>query len=187
MARFHINPATGETGACKATIKCPFGDMEHDHYDSAESARSAYEKKAEAEYTRTGSLKRPAAAAAPARIFASSGSRELVGSVMGKDYSSVISNAKDRAAMASSYFSKPAPAASLDMARHTEAASAETRTGATAALAARRTSAASGKASLSSVATASTASATDTRAALAARTSTGSKFLAGARSMANAA
>jgi len=43
MARFHINPKTGNAGACKATQgKCPFGD-ESLHYTSAAAAREAFE------------------------------------------------------------------------------------------------------------------------------------------------
>ncbi len=44
MARFHVNPETGNTGSCRATKHCPFGDFEKDHYDTAIEAREAYEK-----------------------------------------------------------------------------------------------------------------------------------------------
>lgn len=47
MARYHINPLTGNPTVCKAKIKCRFGGMEHDHYDSKEEAREAYERSAE--------------------------------------------------------------------------------------------------------------------------------------------
>lgn len=43
MAKYHINKK-GEPGACYATRKCPFGDVE-DHYESKELARNAYETK----------------------------------------------------------------------------------------------------------------------------------------------
>lgn len=43
MAKFHINPATGDPGPCRAKQQCPFGDMESDHYASKEEARAAYE------------------------------------------------------------------------------------------------------------------------------------------------
>lgn len=43
MARYHINPRTGEPGTCRARHACPFGDLESDHYDSPEAAREAYE------------------------------------------------------------------------------------------------------------------------------------------------
>ena len=43
MSRYHINPATGEPGACRARVRCPFGDMETDHFPSAAEARRAYE------------------------------------------------------------------------------------------------------------------------------------------------
>lgn len=44
MARYHINPQTGDPGVCKAMVKCPYGDLDKDHYDSKEAARKAYEK-----------------------------------------------------------------------------------------------------------------------------------------------
>lgn len=40
---YHINPQTGEPGPCRARKSCPFGDLEADHYGSAEEARAAYE------------------------------------------------------------------------------------------------------------------------------------------------
>jgi len=43
MAKYHINPTTGEPGQCKARKSCPFGDLENDHYTSAEAAREAFE------------------------------------------------------------------------------------------------------------------------------------------------
>lgn len=42
---FHINPKTGEPGPCKAMVSCPFGDLEADHYATADDARQAYEEK----------------------------------------------------------------------------------------------------------------------------------------------
>ncbi len=44
MARYHINPATGDVGLCRARKNCPFGDFEHDHYATPEAARAAFEK-----------------------------------------------------------------------------------------------------------------------------------------------
>lgn len=45
MTTFHVNPNSGETGACKARLgRCPFGTSE-DHYPSAADARGAYEAK----------------------------------------------------------------------------------------------------------------------------------------------
>ncbi len=46
MAKFHVNPATGEPGICRARRNCPFGGAE-EHYDSKEAARAAYERKME--------------------------------------------------------------------------------------------------------------------------------------------
>lgn len=43
MARFHINPKTGEPGKCSASkVNCPFGN-EKNHYPSREAARKAFE------------------------------------------------------------------------------------------------------------------------------------------------
>lgn len=43
MTKYHVNPATGNPGACRATQRCPFGSLEEDHFDSPEQARGAYE------------------------------------------------------------------------------------------------------------------------------------------------
>lgn len=50
MAKYHINPKTGNAGACRADNKCPFGG-EDKHYASKSEARAAYEKTAETEVT----------------------------------------------------------------------------------------------------------------------------------------
>lgn len=42
MNKFHIN-SKGEPGSCSATIKCPFGDFETEHFNSKEEARDFYE------------------------------------------------------------------------------------------------------------------------------------------------
>ncbi len=42
MAKFHINPKTGEPGQCRAEKQCPFGGDEA-HFTSKEAARQAYE------------------------------------------------------------------------------------------------------------------------------------------------
>lgn len=44
---FHINPKTGEAGACKAEKACPFGSSA-EHFSTREDARAAYEKSQEA-------------------------------------------------------------------------------------------------------------------------------------------
>lgn len=44
MTRYHINPSTGDPSVCRAKIKCPFGDVVHEHFDSAEAARQSYER-----------------------------------------------------------------------------------------------------------------------------------------------
>lgn len=63
MAKFHIKE-DGSPGACSATVKaCPRGG-EHEHYDTAEDARRAYEKVNEG--TAWGSMKKPAGAKPPA-------------------------------------------------------------------------------------------------------------------------
>lgn len=43
MARYHVNPRTGEPGPCRARVACPYGDLTKDHFDSKEDARAAYE------------------------------------------------------------------------------------------------------------------------------------------------
>lgn len=45
MARYHINPRTGDPGVCSARISCPYGSLESDHFDSKEAARAAYEER----------------------------------------------------------------------------------------------------------------------------------------------
>ncbi len=45
MAKYHINPESGEAGLCRAKHNCPFGDLETEHYSTAEDARKAYEAK----------------------------------------------------------------------------------------------------------------------------------------------
>jgi hypothetical protein len=43
MARYHVNPQTGNPGICKATQSCPFGDLTKDHFPSREKASRSYE------------------------------------------------------------------------------------------------------------------------------------------------
>lgn len=43
MAKYHINPFSGEPNVCSAKIKCPFGDLESDHFATQAAARAAYE------------------------------------------------------------------------------------------------------------------------------------------------
>ena len=43
MARYHINPKTGNVNVCRAKKSCPFGDMALDHYSTPDLARRAYE------------------------------------------------------------------------------------------------------------------------------------------------
>ena len=49
MAKFHVNPETGRASQCAASFKCPFGDLESDHYATAAEARKSYEQKMQAE------------------------------------------------------------------------------------------------------------------------------------------
>jgi hypothetical protein len=44
MAKYHINPTTGNPALCKAKHQCRFGDIETDHFESFDEARAAYEK-----------------------------------------------------------------------------------------------------------------------------------------------
>ncbi len=46
MSKYHVNPKTGNPGACKAQANCPFG-AEEDHFETRESARKSYEQKQE--------------------------------------------------------------------------------------------------------------------------------------------
>lgn len=47
MAKYHINPETGNPGVCRATVSCRFGDSDK-HFDSKEDARQFYEREQEA-------------------------------------------------------------------------------------------------------------------------------------------
>lgn len=42
MAKYHIDLA-GNPGVCRATKRCPYGDLERDHFTSPELARKSYE------------------------------------------------------------------------------------------------------------------------------------------------
>jgi len=44
MARYHINPNTGNAGVCKAKVNCPYGDLEKDHFNTKWEAMRAYEE-----------------------------------------------------------------------------------------------------------------------------------------------
>lgn len=182
MARFHTNRETGVSGPCRATIACPFGDMVNDHHDSIEGARAAYENEVSTDFPPV-ALKKLKAPAKPARLFGSPKSQELVGSVMGKDYASVISDAKVRASLATEYFSSKGPySPTIDLNAHTTPASSSTRSDALAALSARRSSVASSS-FFSETAPAKASTAVDARAALSARSSQSNSFLSGARKL----
>lgn len=43
MAKFHINPNTGEPGRCVAVIRCKYGQGDESHFDTKFEAREAYE------------------------------------------------------------------------------------------------------------------------------------------------
>lgn len=45
MAKFHVNPNTGEPGPCRAVHQCRFGVSEDKHFNSPEEARADYENK----------------------------------------------------------------------------------------------------------------------------------------------
>lgn len=49
MIKYHISPRTGEPMKCIAKGKCPFGDLETDHYPSKDEARAAFESKMNAQ------------------------------------------------------------------------------------------------------------------------------------------
>lgn len=44
MSKFHINDE-GNPGPCSAEFRCPFGDLDDDHFSSPQEARDAYEVK----------------------------------------------------------------------------------------------------------------------------------------------
>lgn len=44
MPKYHIN-SKGNPGPCKATIECPYGDLQKDHYSTVKEARKAFEKR----------------------------------------------------------------------------------------------------------------------------------------------
>lgn len=136
MAKFHINPNTGEPGLCKATISCPFGG-EDNHFDSPEAARAVFEDRMA---DQTFNQAKVATASATPTMFASDKARSLLSTVVGKDYDQVISNAKERASLATDYFNgKVKTNVTMDdFARATSPASEETANDARAALSARR-------------------------------------------------
>lgn len=45
MPRYHVSPRTGNAVVCKAKVRCPFGDLQRDHYSSREEALAAYEER----------------------------------------------------------------------------------------------------------------------------------------------
>ncbi len=59
MAKYHINPKTGNPNICRADVSCPFGDMEADHYGTKGEALKAYEKTHPGSFK--GSAKKPGA------------------------------------------------------------------------------------------------------------------------------
>lgn len=58
MAKYHINPSNGQVGVCHAVTNCPFGDLQKDHYSSAEDARAHYEEKMSGAHSSVPSLKK---------------------------------------------------------------------------------------------------------------------------------
>lgn len=58
MAKFHVNPNTGNAGSCKSTKgKCPFGS-EEEHFSSPEAASAAAEKMMSEQYSAVNSAYR---------------------------------------------------------------------------------------------------------------------------------
>jgi len=50
MAKYHINPKTGNPNICRAETSCPFGDLQADHYPTKKAALAAYEKSHEGSF-----------------------------------------------------------------------------------------------------------------------------------------
>lgn len=38
MTKYHVNPKTGDTGICRAVEKCPFGNMDYEHFPDRKDA-----------------------------------------------------------------------------------------------------------------------------------------------------
>lgn len=126
MAKFHINPMTGNAGRCSAVNgRCPFGEADN-HFDSIEEARGAYEA-VKSGYGFPQTLKKTSlvededvAVEKNSSDFDSvsfddftkvgksvaAGARNLFGFIGGKTYEKTISDAKERAGYASSYYDK---------------------------------------------------------------------------------
>jgi hypothetical protein len=124
MAKYHINPRTGNPGICRAHKQCPFGG-ESEHYGSESEARQAYEAiQSGATFTPATRVIEPDVAieANPSEFdtvsfrgfnrsagAVSAGARGLMGGIMGgKSYSETIAAAKERASYATAYFDKKA-------------------------------------------------------------------------------
>lgn len=124
MAKYHINPTTGNPGLCRAHKQCPFGG-ESEHYGSESEARQAYEA------IQSGATFTPASRAVEPDVSieanpsdfdtvsfrgfsrsagaVSAGARGLMGGIMGgKSYSETIAAAKERASYATAYYDKKA-------------------------------------------------------------------------------
>lgn len=43
MAKYHVNKTTGQVALCRAVKRCPFGDLQEDHYASREEAVQVFE------------------------------------------------------------------------------------------------------------------------------------------------
>jgi hypothetical protein len=113
MAKYHINPRTGNPGICRAHKQCPFGG-ESEHYGSESEARQAYEAiQSGATFTPATRVIEPDVAieANPSEFDTVSfrGFNRLMGGIMGgKSYSETIAAAKERASYATAYFDKKA-------------------------------------------------------------------------------
>jgi len=199
--RFHINLTTGEPGACRAEVNCPFGDLETDHFGSMTEARKAYENLMEsgADIQALASHQRSAINTAksttgrtahviskPKSYFAkatiTTATRDAMGIMPGsKNYDKLISDAKSRAQMATDYFNKgkvSTIASAID--RNSSPASAEVKdrtVGALAALRARRSASSASEASQIMKHAAPASNPGDALNALAARRSAGVRKL----------
>jgi hypothetical protein len=87
MSRYHVNPTTGNPGACHAQTKCPFGDLEADHFNTKWEAMKAFEESMADETIAKGHSQDKA-------IKASASSQDLRDSV--RDYRNTSSTEDDR-------------------------------------------------------------------------------------------
>lgn len=99
MDKFHVNPKTGNAGACKSVKgKCPFGEAD-DHFATKPEARVAYEKKQEIFEQFAHKTKMPAVGAYTLAVYdpmsEKISSKELWGNKIFGEFSKKMTDAED--------------------------------------------------------------------------------------------